>query len=165
MNSRMGLPKLLLNVPALADQPREVVERILGRPEGTTGAMVSQHEKVAYRGGKVEVLYTDGRAKRITLFNPHGMLFSQQSLSKLGLPPKKPTYSNRKQVMSWSKICNLQEVTLYADSKGGVSSVMVRALSPSNVPQGMNRRPSLTRSGRTFWTTPISLSTLGVSSG
>lgn len=165
MNTRMALPKLLLNVPALADQPREVVERILGRPERTSGAIVSQHEKVAYRSGKVEVVYTEGKAKRITLYSPRDMEFSQQSLSKLGLPPKKPTYLNRDQVMSWSRICNLQEVSFYADRSGGVSSVLVRALTPQTVPHSMNSRPSLTRSGRTFWTKPITLSMRGVSSG
>ena len=95
----MELPKLLLNVPALVDQPREVVERILGRPERTSGVMVSQHEKVVYRGGMIVVLYTDGKAKQITMYKPRGMAFSQQSLTKLGLPPKKPTYSNRNQVI------------------------------------------------------------------
>jgi hypothetical protein len=165
MKAHMALPQLVLNVPALANQSREVVERILGRPERTGGVTVSQNEKVAYKGGKVEVLYANGKAKWIKLYNPRGMEFSQQSLSKLGLPPKKPTYLNRNCAMSWSKICNLEEVSLYSDSNGGVSSVLVCARLSASVPKSMNRRAPLTRSGRSFWTTPITLPLPGVSTG
>jgi hypothetical protein len=121
----MALPQLLLNVPALANQPPEEVEKILGRPEQKRGSVVSQHRKTLYRRGSVEVVYTDGRASWIKLYNTRGMKFHQQSLSKLGLPPKKPTYVNRNHVMSWSKINNLKEVSFYSDSDGGVSSVLV----------------------------------------
>ena len=126
---------------------------------------MSRNEKVAYRSGKVEVLYADGMARWIKLYNPRGMMFSQQSLSKLGLPPKKPTYVNRNHAMSWSKICNLREVTFYSDSNGGVSSVLVCALSSIAVPESMNRRAPRTRSGRSLWTTPITLPSPGVSTG
>jgi len=165
MNSGIALPKLLLNVPALANQSREAVERILGQPDRTSGVMVSKQEKVGYRRGKVEVLYIDGKAMWIKLYNPRGMEFSQQSLSKLGLPPKKPTYVNRNHVMSWSKICNLREVSMYSDSNGGISSVLVCALCSEAVPKSMKRRAPLTRSGRSFWTTPITLSSPEVSTG
>jgi|GEM_PF-2995265 len=137
---KTALPKLLLNVPALAQKPREAVERILGQPSRSSGSVISQREKRTYRNGTIEIVYTEGRASWIKLYNTDGMEFSQQSLSRLGLPPKKPTYVNRDHVMSWSKICNLKEVSLYADNKGGVSSVLVCAASES--PSIPDRRPS-----------------------
>jgi hypothetical protein len=159
------LPQLMLNVPALANQSREVVERILGRSERSSGVSVSQNERFTYRGGTVEVLYVDGKAKWIRLYKPRGMRFSKQSLSKLGLPPQKPTYVNRNHVMSWSSFCNLKEVRLYSDSNDGVSSVLVCAFSSASVPESMHRRVPRTRSGRSFWTTPITLSSPGASTG
>jgi len=165
MKPHVALPKLLLNVPALANKSREAVEGILGRPDRASGVMVSQNEKATYKLGQIEVLYIDGKAKWIKLYRPRGMEFSPRSLSKLGLPPKKPTYVNRNHVMSWSKICNLKEVSLYSDTNGGVSSVLVCALTPEAVPNSMKRRAPITRSGRSFWTTPITLSSPGVSTG
>ncbi len=156
MNVRTALPKLLLNVPALAHQSPDVVERILGRPERSCGAMVSQHQKVMYRAGKVEVVYTDGKASWIKLYATRDLKFNHHSLSRLGLPPKKPTYVNRNHVMSWSGICNLREVSLYSDSHGGVSSVLVCANSPVLEPASMKRSGPATRSGRSVWTRPIS---------
>lgn len=125
MNTLTTLPRLLLNVPALANKPQAEAERILGRPERTSGTMVSQREKRAYRQGKVEVVYVEGKANWIKLYDTSGLRFSQSSLSRLGLPPKRPTYVNRNHVMSWSKICNLKEVSFYSDGNGGVSSVLV----------------------------------------
>jgi hypothetical protein len=158
MNSRVALPKLLLNVPAVAHQSPEVVERVLGKPERTTGAIVSANQKVAYRGGKVEVVYIDGRASWIKLYDTRKLSFDQESLTRLGLPPKKPTYNNRNHVMSWSRICNLREVSFYSDSNGGVSSVLVCANEPASTPASMKRRTLPTRSGGSIWTKPIALS-------
>ena len=158
MRPRTVLPKLLLNVPALAHQPPETVERILGRPERTAGAIVAHHQKAVYRGGKVEVVFIDGKASWIKMYGMPSLKFSRESLSKLGLPPKKPTYVNRNHVMSWSRICNLREVSLYSDSHGGVSSVLVCADTPASTPASMKGNGPITRSGRSVWTRPISLS-------
>ncbi len=94
-------------------------------PARKSGTRVSQREKRAYRQGKVEVVYVEGRANWIKLYDTSGLRFSQASLSMLGLPAKRPTYVNRNHVMGWNKICNLKEVSFYADGSGGVSSVLV----------------------------------------
>ena len=44
-----------------------------------------------YKRGTVEVVYIEGRASWIKLYNTSGMRFSERSLSKLGLTSRKPT--------------------------------------------------------------------------
>jgi len=125
MKAGNPLPGLVINVPALANKPPRDVERVLGRPEERSTEIVNSNGRHMYKRGSVEVVFIEGRARWIKLYNPRHMRFHKHSLSKLGLPSRKPTYVNRKHVMSWSNLCNLREVSLYADSKGGVSSVLV----------------------------------------
>ncbi len=120
------LPRLAFNVPSIAGKSPEDVEEILGRPDKSGGAYLGGKIKQTYRRGAVEVVFVDGRAEWIKLYDTRGLTFGKETLPKLGLPGQKPTYVNRDRVMSWGNIANLKEVSLYAGN-GGVSYVLVCA--------------------------------------
>jgi hypothetical protein len=119
------LPRLVLNVPSIARRSPEEVARILGPPERSNGASLSANVRNVYHGGTIEIVFVEGQASWIKLYNTRRLPFSQQILSKLGLPPAKPTYVNANHVMSWSNLPNLKEVSVYAGESGTVSSVLV----------------------------------------
>jgi len=121
MRQRAALPRLVLNVPALAGRTAAEVARILGRGTARPGA----GEKVKYHGDTVEVVYVGGKARWIKLQNAWRLPFSEQALPKLGLPARKPTYVNPTHVMSWSNLPHIKELTLYAGKGGKVSSVLI----------------------------------------
>ena len=126
MQTRM-LPRLAFNVPSIARKTAAEVERVLGRPDKSSSTWLGGKVKQTYHRGAVEVVFVDGRAEWIKIFETRGLPFNQQALAKLGLPPRKPTYVNRDRVMSWGNICNLREVSLYSGGSDGVSYVLVCA--------------------------------------
>ena len=121
------LPRLAFNVPSIARKTAAEVERVLGRPDKSSSTWLGGKVKQTYHRGAVEVVFVGGRAEWIKIFETRGLPFNQQALTKLGLPPRKPTYVNRDRVMSWGNICNLREVSLYSGGSNSVSYVLVCA--------------------------------------
>ena len=119
------LPSLVLNVPSIARRSPEEVAVILGPPERNNGAQLSANVRNVYHRGAIEIVFVDGKASWIKLYNTRKLPFSKLILSKLGLPQAKPTYVNARHVMSWSNLANLQEVSVYAGENGTVSSVLI----------------------------------------
>ncbi|UCG84914.1 MAG: hypothetical protein JSW71_13295 [Gemmatimonadota bacterium] len=120
-----ALPRLVLNVPAIALKSPEEVANVLGPPERTNGAQLTANVRNRYQRGSVEVVFVEGKASWIKLFNTRSLQFSKEILPKLGLPSAKPTYVNSSHVMSWSNLANLQEVSVYGGENGTISSILI----------------------------------------
>jgi len=120
-----ALPGLVLNVPAIALKSPEEVARVLGPPDRSNGAQLSANVRNRYQRGAVEVVFVEGRASWIKLYNTRHLRFSAEILPKLGLPIAKPTYVNSSHVMSWSNLPNLKEVSVYSGENGAVSSILI----------------------------------------
>ena len=101
------------------------MDRRLGRPDRTTQTRVSLHPKHVYRGGKIEIVFVDGKADWIILYDTAGLTFDKWALPKLGLPVHRPTYTNRPSVISWTNIANIQEVSLFGNESGRVSYALI----------------------------------------
>lgn len=123
---RHTLPPLALNVPALAGRSEAEVAAHLGPPDSDVPSTDPTRRKLTYVGGKVEVVFVDGKAGWIKLYGTGDLPFSIEALSKLGLPVKPPTYVNVGHVISWQNLPPLREVSLYGGGPhGSVSSVLV----------------------------------------
>jgi hypothetical protein len=120
--------------------PAEVAQ-LLGPPDTSVGVQTGQHPTYTYRGGTVQVVYVAGRANWIKIYGLKHLEFSREALSKLGLSPRKPTYTNPGRVLSWSNLPNLREVSLYRDDQSGVSSLLVCVETTSD-PANRPERPS-----------------------
>ena len=125
MRTGAVLPSLVLNVPAIALKTPEEVARVLGPPERTAGASLGASVRNRYHRGTIEIVFVDGKACWIKLYNTRDLEFSRDVLPRLGLPSAKPTYVNARHVMSWSNLANLKEVSIYGGEHGGVSSVLI----------------------------------------
>ncbi|MDH5197439.1 MAG: hypothetical protein OEY20_09315, partial [Gemmatimonadota bacterium] len=124
--AKQSLPHLLLNVPALAGRSEAEVADHLGPPVPGMGVMDPNRTKLTYWGGKVEVVFVDGKAGWIKLYGTGDLPFSKAALCKLGLPVKRPTYVNSQHVISWHNLPHLREVSLYGGGPhGSVSSVLI----------------------------------------
>jgi len=120
-----ALPSLVLNVPAIASKSPAEVARVLGPPERGGSAQLGANLRNRYRRGSVEIVFVEGRACWIKVYNRSHLQFGREILPKLGLPAAKPTYVNASHVMSWSNLPNLKEVSVYAGEKGAVSSILI----------------------------------------
>jgi len=62
-----------------------------------------------------------------------GLMFSKDTLTRLGLPPKRPTRIEN-DAMSWDNIHGVREVTVHSNGAGGVSSVLICVEEKKNRP-------------------------------
>jgi hypothetical protein len=139
-----SLPHLVLNVPALAGRSEAEVADYLGSPDPGMGSTDPNRTKLSYWGGKVEVVFVDGKAGWIKLYTTGDLPFSKAALSKLGLPAKRPTYLNSHHVMSWHNIPHLREVSLYGGGpRGSASSVLVCVQTNPQSSSSKSRRPRI----------------------
>ena len=108
---------VVLDIPAIAGKSQDEVAEVLGSPSGreTTRHEGKELPKVLYRNGDVEVVYVDGKADWITLYNP--LPLRQASLARLNLPVREPTFARRGLVMRWEngRIPGVQAVYLFRD--------------------------------------------------
>jgi hypothetical protein len=125
MKRSTALPGLVLNVPAIAGKSSDEVARVLGPPERANGIGLGANSRNRYRRGAIEVVFVDGRASWIKLYNTRHLPFGKETLSKLGLPVAKPTYVHSQHVMSWSNLPHLKEVSMYSGENGAVSSILI----------------------------------------
>jgi hypothetical protein len=140
--AKSALPHLVLNVPALAGRSEAEVADHLGPPDPGVGSTDPARTKLCYRGGKVEVVFIEGKACWIKLYGTGDLPFSQETLGKLGLPVKRPTYVNSQHVMSWHNVPHLREVSLYGGGpQGSVSSVLVCVQTSSRPSSSRGRQP------------------------
>ncbi len=121
---RVTLPGLVLNVPLLARRTRDEVARVLGTPADSSESRRSRHQTLSYQNGDVLVVFVDGKVEWIKVTRPTGLMFSKDALTRLGLPPKRPTWIE-KDAMSWDNIHGVREVTVRSNGAGGVSSVLI----------------------------------------
>jgi len=119
-----SLPSLKLNIPSIAHKTMAEVERILGRATKTERIGVGDQQSSSYRNGAVQVLFARGRASSILLHDARGLTFDPQSLAKLGLRVQRPTSQDASR-MRWSNLYRIREVSMFANSRGGVSRVYV----------------------------------------
>lgn len=132
----MALPAVLvagaahaavLDLAQVAGKPKPAVEKVLGKAdscEAISPSRVGKVPKCTFQGGKVEVVFIDGKADWITVYAP-GVSFDQGAVAALGLPAGKPDFSNAF-TMRWKGIGGYREVAAFPGAGNEVDYLYVR---------------------------------------
>lgn len=133
----MALPAILfagaanakgLDLVQVAGKPKPAVEKVLGKADscGTVSpSKVGKVPKCVFQGGKIEVVFIDGKADWITVYTP-GVRFDQDAIAALGLAVRKPDFSNAF-TMRWKGIGGYREVAAFPGAGNEVDYLYVRA--------------------------------------
>ena len=89
-STALGAQELAFDVPAIAGKTSAQVEIVLGVPE--EGDPEGQHPRLWYLNGDVEVVFVDGKAEWITLYDMMDIPFGRSALRALRLPDREPTF-------------------------------------------------------------------------
>lgn len=110
---------LVLDIPKLIGISASEVKSLLGEP-GTvqsTSCVSGQCPRYIYQAGKLEIVFIRDKVDWVTLY-PESLPYTKESLAKLGLPVKAPTFSNS-QHMRWDRaLLGYREVALFAGGRG-----------------------------------------------
>lgn len=114
------------------------VQALVGASEADTARQLGQASrcepskygrKCFYMGDAVEIMFIGGAADWFTI-TPQNVAYSPSSLDQLGLPRGQPPAFVNDQVMRWTGLSGLREISAFSDSNGGVRYFYIKAKSP-----------------------------------
>ncbi|PKN07740.1 MAG: hypothetical protein CVU73_09980 [Deltaproteobacteria bacterium HGW-Deltaproteobacteria-8] len=114
-----GVTSPLVDIPLIAGKNEASVAKILGKPKGSEKTKFGP--KKIYKlslGGKVEVVYIQGKADWITVTPGVGTLvsFGPEAIRMVGLPSATPSFHN-KATIRWSNVNGLLEISIFPAGK------------------------------------------------
>ena len=123
----------LIHLDDIAGMTRSHIEVILGpasrvemvRP-GNTPCQEQPCEKVFYQGGKYEIVFIDGVADWITIYQAAVFELNDSVIECLGLPKTPPTFSNPNMVIRWENIMGLREISFFNNGSGRVAYIYIK---------------------------------------
>lgn len=118
-----------LDLAQVAGKPKPVLEQVLGKADScvtVSPSKVGKVPKCIFQGGKVEIVFIDGKADWITVHEP-GVRFDQDAIAALGLAARKPDFSNAF-TMRWKGIGGYREVAAFPGAGNEVDYLYVRAV-------------------------------------
>ena len=111
-------------VPALAGASEADAARQLGQASRCEPSKYGR--KCFFKGEAVEIMFIDGAADWFTV-TPQSAAYSPSSLDRLGLPRGQTPAFSSDQVMRWSGLGGVREVSVFPDGKGGVRYFYIKA--------------------------------------
>ena len=123
-------PILIVDVRQIVNKSASEVGIVLGRAERTevlTGYPCENSKcSVAYfENGKYEVIFKNGKAKRITIKKPPKLSMSKRLTESVGLSQSAPSFYNPSLVIRWTYIEGLKEVSFFNDGYDKVSYILI----------------------------------------
>ena len=113
--SAASAASIVIDIKDIIGQPKSVVENKLGKAVSCSASKYGQ--KCIFSKSEIEIVFIDAKADWITINKIAGAPYAEDSLALLGLPPKKPTFSNAN-VMRWTNISGILEVSLFPAQSG-----------------------------------------------
>jgi hypothetical protein len=82
----------IINIELIAGKTPADVAKILGKP--SQQSKTKYGPKAVYKNGKIEVVFIDGKADWITVYEMEGISFDAKAIEVLGLKAEPPTSQN-----------------------------------------------------------------------
>ena len=99
-----------VDITKVAGKDKETVDTVLGSPDSSSTSKYGK--KYHYEKGDTEIVFINGLADWITIYDMDDITFSPKALEELGLSVKSPTFKNDYS-MRWSGISDLLEVSIF----------------------------------------------------
>lgn len=108
---------VIISLPEIVNKTEKEVEIILGKPEKikkhTAYPCKKANCKIAfYKTGKIEVIFKEGKANRITIYDTPNLINNKNALKFLGLKDnRRATFRNPTSVARWDNVNNIAEIS------------------------------------------------------
>lgn len=118
----------LLDIKAIAGKSQKEVQALLGSPGATEKTKYGP--KLTYKNETIEVLFIKDKADWITFTPKAAVPYSKESLSALGLPATKPTFSNAN-VIRWEPCEKFLSVSMFpGETAAKLDYVYIKVATP-----------------------------------
>jgi hypothetical protein len=129
--------KVVCDIQALAGKTAKEVQKLYGKPDASkpetvrAGPCKSKHcTSSTYQNGRIEVVYINDKADWITVNEVTGQSLNANAIQLLGLPVTSPSFNNPSNVIRWSLVKGLYEVSAFSNGSGGISYFHILSKTP-----------------------------------
>ena len=122
--------KLIIEIKSIVGKSEAEVEKILGKAEKTEkvnpGKTPCPCDKLYYKSGKYEIVFINGKADWITIYDVSDLDTDENVIELLGLPKTEPDFNSPHNVMRWNNVANIKEVTFFDNGSGKIDYIYIK---------------------------------------
>ena len=112
--------ELILDLKSITGKTLTEVETVLGKAESIEKVKgypceKSKCERAFFKDGNFEVIFKSKKADRITINNTANLTNSDNAIEKLGFQLSVPTFKNANNVIRWTNIENINEISFFTN--------------------------------------------------
>jgi len=125
-------PALVCDITQLAGKSPKQVQKILGKPDKAQAEPVRTRpcgqvpcERRTYQNERIEIVFIKHKADWITVNEVAEPLLAD-AIQALGLPATSPSFQRPDNVIRWSTVHGLAEVSAFSNGSGGISYFYIK---------------------------------------
>ncbi|MEH6536640.1 MAG: hypothetical protein V7719_09620 [Psychroserpens sp.] len=111
---------VILDLTQIVNKTEKEVEKTLDKAE--KAEMIKGYpcesancKKAFYKSEKIEIIFKEGKANRITINETSDLTEKENALELLGLKNQKPTFKNAGNVIRWENVDGIAEISCFTD--------------------------------------------------
>ncbi len=111
---------LILDLTQIVNKTEKEVEKTLDKAEKSEiikgyPCEKANCKKAFYKSEKIEVIFKEGKANRITINETSDLTEKENALELLGLKKQKPNFKNAGIVIRWKNVGGIAEISCFTD--------------------------------------------------
>lgn len=111
---------VILDLTKIVYKTEKEIESIIGKAQNSEivkGYPCEDIEcqRVFYDSGKIEIIYKEGKANRITINQTIDLTSDENALERFGLKNEKPSFKSPNNVIRWVNVQNIAEISCFTD--------------------------------------------------
>lgn len=111
---------VILDLTQIANKTEKEVEKTLDKAEKSEiikgyPCENANCKKAFYKSEKIEIIFKEGKANRITINETTDLTDKENALELLGLKNKKPTFKNTGNVIRWENVDGIAEISCFTN--------------------------------------------------
>lgn len=111
---------LIVDLPKIINRTEKEVKSVLGKAVKTEKVKGypcknTNCERAFYKAEKIEIIFKEGKANRITINDTPDFTDNENALENLGLSNKNPSFKNPQNVIRWKNLNNISEISCFPD--------------------------------------------------
>lgn len=123
----------VVNIADIANKPIKVVNEILGKPgsmdkakPSITPCKTNPCDKAFYQDSKFEIIFINKVADWITINKVSNIPMTEEAITSLGLPKTKPSFSDPSNVIRWTNIKGIKEISFFNNGSNKVDYIYIK---------------------------------------
>jgi hypothetical protein len=111
---------LILDLTQIVNKTEQEIEKALDKAEKSEiikgyPCENAKCKKAFYKSEKIEIIFKEGKAHRITINETSDLTENENALELLGLKNQKPTFKNTGNVIRWENVDGIAEISCFTD--------------------------------------------------